>query len=45
MGYKDILQKPEDEEDNEITKIPCMCVGKPLPGEKITKRLKKIQTN
>lgn len=41
MGYKDILQKPEDEEDKKITKAPYMEeVGNSLPGEKIIKGVK-----
>lgn len=40
MGYKDISQKPEDEEDSKINETPYMCVGSSLPVEKIIKRVK-----
>lgn len=43
MDYKDISQKPEDEEDEKITKTPYMCVGNSLPGEKIIKGVKNTE--
>lgn len=43
MGYKDISQKPEDEEDSKINETPYMCVGSSLPVEKIIKKSKKYR--
>lgn len=39
-GYKDILQKQEDEEAKNITKTPYTYVGNSLPGEKLIKGVK-----
>lgn len=44
MGFKDILQKPENEKDSKITSAPYMCVRHSLPREKMVKRVK-MHTN